>query len=191
MGSRGHQDAEFHAISVQFSLSISSSLLYASAAMYMKTCTSEGQISSKSEAINMAATLPSCNCLRGTGQRTRYWSINHRVRRDVTSQSIRIRTHHGKRHQGPTSWRVRPCQKDVYEGQPSSTAQIERFSGDSAHVRIVDSGNRTSAQHPSLVVCAVTPKQEGRRTSQKCSQVPYIQSTCPNSEESGPSAAST
>ena len=33
--------------------------------------------------------------------------------------------------------------------------KIERFSGDSAHVRIDDSGNHFSTQHPSLVVCAV------------------------------------
>ena len=68
------------AASLRISISISSSLVYASAVMYTKTCTSGGQISSNFEAINMAATPTSCNCHRGTGRRSRYWSIRRTVK---------------------------------------------------------------------------------------------------------------
>ena len=152
--------------------------------MYTKTCTSEGQIPSKSEAIDIAATLLNCNCLRETGQRTRYRSIHtHEFAETSPANRSGFALIMANVTKDQNLGEFDRCQKDLYESQPSSAPQIERFSGDRAHVRIVDSGNRISTQHPSLVVCAVTPKQEGRRTSKKCSRGPLVRVRVPNQKK--------
>ena len=80
MGSRGRRDRSSRGGKYPILHSIISSLVYASAMMYTKTCTSERQISPNFAAIQLAATSTSCNCLRGTGRRSRYWWIRHTVR---------------------------------------------------------------------------------------------------------------
>ena len=160
--------------------------------MYTKTCTSEGQIPSKSEAIDIAATLLNCNCLRETGQRTRYRSIHtHEFAETSPANRSGFALIMANVTKDQNLGEFDRCQKDLYEGQPSSAPQIERFSGDRAHVRIVDSGNRISTQHPSLVVCAVTQKTRRETDVKKMFSGPVGQSTCPKSEESSPSAAGT
>ena len=79
------------AASIQISISVSSSLVYTSAVMYTKTCASEGQIFPNFAAISLAATSTSCNCLHGTGRRSRNWSIRHTVRTESRAGDCSLR----------------------------------------------------------------------------------------------------
>ena len=94
------------AASIRISMSISSSLVYASAVMYTKSNTSGGQISSNFAATNMAATPTSCNCLRGAGRWSTHWSIRHTVKtesRGGACSSLRHGPAYGS--ESHTSWR--------------------------------------------------------------------------------------
>ena len=174
------------AASVQLSISTSSSLVYASAVMYTKTYTSGGQISSNFEAINMAATLTSCNYLRGTGRRTRYGqSDTHVVRCDVDQPIDHPLCTFG-RHHGPKPWRARPMPEGP---ERRLTIQCATYRTQCSRA---DRRQRKPLQHTTSIpsgLCCNLPKQEGSRTSQKCYRSPSIQSTCPNPEESIPIVA--
>ena len=106
VGSRGRRDAEFQGGKNPNLLFKGSSLVYVSAVMYTKSYTSGGQITSNFAAINMAATPTSCNCLRGTGRQSRYWSIRHTVRiesRSGACSSLRHRP--ANRSRSHATWR--------------------------------------------------------------------------------------
>ena len=78
-------------------------LMYTSVVMYSKICTSEGQIPSKSPAINVTAIPTSFHCLRVARRRSRYLSI---IRPDKLG------------------WLDR-CQRDLNESRPYSAPQME------------------------------------------------------------------
>ena len=75
MGSRGRQDVEFQGGKYPILNSISSSLVYSSAVMYTKTCTSEGR-SFKIRSVQHGSHTSQLQLPPWDRAKTKYWLIN-------------------------------------------------------------------------------------------------------------------
>ena len=186
MGSRGRRDAEFQGgknLNLHFNKLVSGVRVGRDVHKNQHT---GGQISLNFEAIDMAATLTSCNYLRGTWRRTRYGqSDTHVVRCDV-DQPIDHPLRTFGRHHGPKPWRARPMPEGP---ERRLTIQCATYRTQCSRA---DRRQRKPLQNTTSIPCGLCcnlPRQEGTRTSQKCYRSPSIQNTCHNPEESIPRVA--